>query len=102
MSEVKRVGDLDINQDAYSFEREARAEDVGRIVIWGLVVLALLGVSGTGPLAWASAGAEGDRSSLQATPGWQREPPPPRLLAPSSHPARLALSCPPRFLLVAR
>lgn len=52
MTQPQRIGDLDLEQDLSFHRRELRAERVG----WGLmllvVVAALLGLFGSGPLSW--------------------------------------------------
>lgn len=53
---MKRVGDLEINQDLDLQERGWRIERFSWVVMLLLIVLALLGLFGTGPLSSASAG----------------------------------------------
>ncbi len=59
MSSVQRVGDLEIEQD-HDFQRLTwRLQRVGWIVLVVVILAALLGLFGSGPLARATTGAPG-------------------------------------------
>ncbi|MCA1626498.1 MAG: hypothetical protein LC742_00825 [Acidobacteria bacterium] len=59
MSGVKRIGDVEINQDL-DFQRLVwTVQRVGWVVTALLIVAALLGLFGPGPLSWATAGEGG-------------------------------------------
>lgn len=58
MNQPQRVGALEIAQDLAHERREWMLERVGRIVIALIILAALLGLFGSGPLAKAQAGAE--------------------------------------------
>lgn len=51
----KRAGDLEIEEDIHFQEGEWRAERVGWVIIAAVILLALLGLFGSGPLSSASA-----------------------------------------------
>ncbi|HET6566697.1 MAG TPA: hypothetical protein VFG50_01960 [Rhodothermales bacterium] len=67
MPEIKRIGDLDISQDLDHQHRMWRVEHVGWGVMVLLVVAALLGLLGPGPLSNTTAGEES--APLRATYG---------------------------------
>jgi len=56
LDEMKRVGDLEITQDLPFQEREWRSQRIGWAVMALVVLAALLGLFGDGPLGQASAG----------------------------------------------
>jgi hypothetical protein len=74
---IRRVGDLEVDQDLEFQRREWLAERIGWAVMALLVLAALLGLFGTGPLTRATAG---DR----AGPLWIEYERFNRLLAPST------------------
>lgn len=51
---MERVGDLEIDQDLAFQEREWRAERVGWVVLVVVMVVALGGLFGKGPLSWTT------------------------------------------------
>lgn len=58
--QAPRPGSLDLSQDPANRRRDARFERAGRVVFASLVVAALAGLLGRGPLSWATtADAEG-------------------------------------------
>ena len=59
MSSIKRVGDLDIEQDLDFQQRSWRVQRAGWIAMALVTLLALLGLFGSGPLGNATAGEEG-------------------------------------------
>lgn len=59
MSDLGRVGDLELDEDEGFLRREWKAERVGWLTMAGILGLALLGVFGSGPLAEANAGGDG-------------------------------------------
>lgn len=65
MSTLGRVGDLEIDQDLEFQRRSWAVQRVGRVVVGLLVLAALLGLFGAGPLSGASAGREGDDLRLE-------------------------------------
>lgn len=52
---MERVGDLEINQDVVFQEREWNAERVGWGLLTLLILIAVAGLFGNGPLSWTSA-----------------------------------------------
>jgi hypothetical protein len=61
---VKRIGDLEIDQDLAFNQREWRFQRIGWLVMALVIVAGLLGAFGTGPLAEGSVGSDGDSLSL--------------------------------------
>lgn len=59
-SELKRVGDLEISEDMEFQERSWRVQRIGWVIMALLIVAALLGLFGVGPLGQATAGTEAD------------------------------------------
>jgi hypothetical protein len=55
---TKRVGDLELDQDLIYQNREWRVERIGWIILALLVLAALLGILGKGPLSKAIAGSQ--------------------------------------------
>lgn len=51
---MKRVGDLEINQDVTHQEREWKAERIGWLLLAVVVLVAAAGVFGHGPVSWTS------------------------------------------------
>jgi hypothetical protein len=68
VTEPQRVGDLEIYQDLTFQEREWRVQRVGWAIMLLIILLALLGLFGTGPLS--SGSAEAGDGALEA--GYQR------------------------------
>lgn len=68
MTEPHRVGDLQIPEDVRFQEREWTAERIGWVVLAILVLLALAGLFGTGPLSSASV----DDADGALTAGYER------------------------------
>ena len=56
MSDLRRIGDLDLNQDLDHEARESRAQSIGWAVIAVLLVAALAGLFGGGALSSRMAG----------------------------------------------
>jgi hypothetical protein len=65
MAEIQKVGSLEIDQDLSFQEREWRLQRIGWCVIALLIVAALLGLTGSGPLARATAGETGAPLQLE-------------------------------------
>lgn len=65
MSEPHRVGDLDIAEDPGFQRKEWTIQRVGWVVMLLIVVLALLGLFGTGPLSSASEEADGGALAVE-------------------------------------
>jgi hypothetical protein len=59
-SQLKRAGDLEISQDLEFQERSWRVQRIGWVIMAILLVAALLGFFGVGPLSRATAGSEDD------------------------------------------
>lgn len=59
-SEVKQIGDLEISEDMEFQERSWRVQRIGWVIILIILVAALLGLFGVGPLSQAAAGNEND------------------------------------------
>ena len=60
MSNIKRIGELDIDQDMDLQRKDWKFQHAGRCVMLLLVIAALLGAFGQGWLARAEVGAKGD------------------------------------------
>jgi hypothetical protein len=65
MSDVKRVGDLEIGQDLAHQRLEWKIERVGWILMALLGLPALVGLLGPGPLSSTSAGEKGSPLSVE-------------------------------------
>lgn len=59
MGELRRIGDLEIDQDLDVQRREWRVEKIAWVVFICVLLAGLLGLLGSGPLARAVAGEEG-------------------------------------------
>lgn len=57
---MERVGDLEINQDVRFQDREWKAERVGWLLLVALLIVAMLGLFGNGPLSWATSSSPDD------------------------------------------
>jgi hypothetical protein len=62
---MQRIGDIELDQDLDFEERQWRIQRMGWAVMALLVVVALLGLFGTGPLSSAEAGGEDAGLSIQ-------------------------------------
>ena len=62
---VSRHGDLQLDQDLDFQRREWRAQRIGRIALTAIIVAALAGVFGGGPVAHARAGTSDGRLSVR-------------------------------------
>ena len=61
VSELKRVGAIDVEQDLHFQHEEWRFQKIGRIALAAIVLLGLVGAFGQGPLAHArQTSASGD------------------------------------------
>jgi hypothetical protein len=61
---IHRIGDIDLDQDLKLQEREWKLQRISWVVLTLLVVLALLGACGTGPLSSASSGGDSEGFSV--------------------------------------
>ncbi len=68
MTEPKRIGDLEIYQDLAFQEREWKVQRIGWAIMLLVILLALLGLFGTGPISTGS--AEGGDGAISA--GYER------------------------------
>lgn len=57
---IRRIGDIDLDQNLDHERREWRVQRVGRVLLGFVVVAALLGLFGDGPLADAQVGGAAD------------------------------------------
>lgn len=65
MSDIKRVGDLEIGQDLRHHALEMKIERGGWIVMALILVAALVGLLGPGPLSSATAGEKGSPLAVE-------------------------------------
>lgn len=65
MSDIKKVGSLEIDQDLQFQEKEWRAERIGWVVMALIVLLGLLGLFSRGPLSGSTARSSGGQVEVE-------------------------------------
>ena len=71
MPDVQRVGDLDIDEDIGVQQRSWTAQRVGQVIMALVLLAALAGLLGPGPLSTATARAPGDALRLEYNRFWR-------------------------------
>jgi len=76
MSKAERAGDLEIDEDLSFQRREWRVQRGGWVVMAVLILLALLGLTGRGPIRQPTAGTATihSGSTMHASPGSRPRP----------------------------